>query len=87
MKLIRLLIFTSVFISHTAHALLEVNVIKKREAAFPIVIAPFEIVDKSFVVAEVELTVTVVEAIISTSEESEGSEPEAQVDPVAQVPV
>ena len=38
-----------------------------------IVTAPFEIVDKSFVVAEVELTVTVVEAIISTSDESEGS--------------
>ena len=47
MKLIRLLIFTSVFISLTAHALLEVNVIKTREAAFPIVIAPFEVVGGS----------------------------------------
>ena len=47
MKLIRLLIFASVFISLSAHALLEVNVIKKREAAFPIVIAPFEVVGGS----------------------------------------
>ena len=47
MKLIRLLIFTSVFISLSAHALLEVNVIKTREAAFPIVIAPFEVVGGS----------------------------------------
>ena len=47
MKLIRLLIFTSVFISLGAHALLEVNVIKTREAAFPIVIAPFEVVGSS----------------------------------------
>ena len=47
MKFIRLLIFTSVFISLTAHALLEVNVIKTREAAFPIVIAPFEVVGGS----------------------------------------
>ena len=46
MKLIRLLIFISVFISLSAHALLEVNVIKTREAAFPIVIAPFEVVGK-----------------------------------------
>ena len=47
MKLMRLLIFTSVFISLSAHALLEVNVIKTREAAFPIVIAPFEVVGGS----------------------------------------
>ena len=47
MKLIRLLIFASVFISLSAHALLEVNVIKTREAAFPIVIAPFEVVGGS----------------------------------------
>ena len=47
MKLIRLSIFISVFISLSAHALLEVNVIKTREAAFPIVIAPFEVVGGS----------------------------------------
>ena len=47
MKLIRLSIFISVFVSLSAHALLEVNVIKTREAAFPIVIAPFEVVGSS----------------------------------------
>jgi TolB protein len=34
-------------VSFSAHALLEVNVIKSKEAAFPIVIAPFEIVGDS----------------------------------------
>ena len=37
----------SVFISFSASALLEVNIIKSSEAAFPIVIAPFEIVGNS----------------------------------------
>ena len=46
MKLIRLLIFFSLFISYSSHALLEVSIIKTREAAFPIVIAPFEIIGK-----------------------------------------
>ena len=46
MKLIRLLIFFSLFISYSSHALLEVSIIKTREAAFPIVIAPFEVIGK-----------------------------------------
>ena len=46
MKLIRLLIFFSLFISYSSYALLEVSIIKTREAAFPIVIAPFEVVGK-----------------------------------------
>ncbi|MBT7934001.1 MAG: Tol-Pal system beta propeller repeat protein TolB, partial [Thiotrichales bacterium] len=37
----------SIFISLSANALLEVNIIKSKEAAFPIVIAPFEIVGDS----------------------------------------
>jgi len=47
MKFIRLSILLSVFIAYSAHALLEVNIIKTREAAFPIVIAPFEVVGSS----------------------------------------
>ena len=47
MKIIKLIITLSVFISLSANALLEVNIIKSREAAFPIVIAPFEIVGNS----------------------------------------
>jgi len=47
MKLTKLFIFFTVFISYSAHALLEVNIIKTREAAFPIVIAPFEVVGSS----------------------------------------
>ena len=43
MKILKILISLSVFISLSANALLEVNIIKSREAAFPIVIAPFEI--------------------------------------------
>ena len=46
MKLIRLLIFFSLFISYSSHALLEVSIIKTREAAFTIVIAPFEVIGK-----------------------------------------
>ena len=47
MKLTKLLIFFTAFISFSAQALLEVNIIKTREAAFPIVIAPFEVVGSS----------------------------------------
>ena len=47
MKIIKALIILSLFISVSANALLEVNIIKSREAAFPIVIAPFEIVGNS----------------------------------------
>ena len=46
MKYIRLLILFFLFISYSSHALLEVSIIKTREAAFPIVIAPFEIIGK-----------------------------------------
>ena len=47
MKIIKFLISLSIFISLSANALLEVNIIKSKEAAFPIVIAPFEIVGDS----------------------------------------
>ncbi len=47
MKLTKLIIFFTAFISFSAQALLEVNIIKTREAAFPIVIAPFEVVGSS----------------------------------------
>ena len=47
MKSTKLIIFFTAFISFSAQALLEVNIIKTREAAFPIVIAPFEVVGSS----------------------------------------
>ena len=47
MKFTKLLIFFTAVISFSAQALLEVNIIKTREAAFPIVIAPFEVVGSS----------------------------------------
>ena len=47
MKLSRLSIFLALFISLSANALLEVNIVKTRETAFPIVIAPFEIAGSS----------------------------------------
>ena len=47
MKIIKFLISLSIFISISANALLEVNIVKSKEAAFPIVIAPFEIVGDS----------------------------------------
>ena len=47
MKILKFLISISVFISLSANALLEVNIIKSREAAFPIVIAPFEVIGNS----------------------------------------
>ncbi|MEC7596064.1 MAG: Tol-Pal system beta propeller repeat protein TolB [Pseudomonadota bacterium] len=42
MKFFKLSIFLSIFISLSANAILEVNIVKTKEAAFPIVIAPFE---------------------------------------------
>ena len=47
MKFFKLSIFLTLFISLSVNALLEVNIIKTREAAFPIIIAPFEIVGSS----------------------------------------
>ena len=47
MKLIKFLISLSIFISLSANALLEVNIVKSKEATFPIVIAPFEIIGGS----------------------------------------
>ncbi len=47
MKFFKLPIFLSLFISLSANAILEVNIVKTREAAFPIVIAPFEIAGSS----------------------------------------
>ena len=44
MKLIRLFILLSLFISYSAHAILEVNVIKDKEDAFPIIVAPFDLI-------------------------------------------
>ena len=47
MKFFKLSIFLALFISLSANAILEVNIVKTREAAFPIVIAPFEIAGSS----------------------------------------
>ena len=47
MKILKFFVTLSIFVSLSASALLEVNIIKSREAAFPIVIAPFEIVGNS----------------------------------------
>ena len=44
MKILKFLISLSVFISLTANALLEVNIVKSREDAFPIVVAPFDLI-------------------------------------------
>ena len=44
MKLNRILILFSLFISFSAHALLEVNIIKDREDAFPIIVLPFDLI-------------------------------------------
>ncbi len=44
MKLIRLFILFSLFISYSVHAILEVNVIKDKEDAFPIIVAPFDLI-------------------------------------------
>ena len=47
MKFIKYLIFLTLFISVSANALLEINIVQKKESAFPIVIAPFEFVGSS----------------------------------------
>ena len=44
MKIIKFLILLVIFISLTANALLEINVVKSRETAFPIVVAPFDLI-------------------------------------------
>ena len=42
MKLLKFILLFNLLISFSANALLEVNIIKSKEAAFPMVIAPFE---------------------------------------------
>ena len=44
MKYLKALLLITTLISFSANALLEVNVVKSREAAFPIVVAPFEMI-------------------------------------------
>jgi len=44
MKFVKALILFSIILPHTAIALLEVNIIKSKEDAFPLVIAPFEMI-------------------------------------------
>jgi len=44
MKFVKALILFSILLSLTANALLEVNIIKSKEDAFPLVIAPFEMI-------------------------------------------
>lgn len=44
MKLTRLFIFFTALISFSVHAILEVNIIKDREDAFPLIVAPFELI-------------------------------------------
>ena len=44
MKLNRFFIYLSILISLSAHAILEVNVIKDKEDAFPIIVAPFDLI-------------------------------------------
>ena len=44
MKLTRLFIFFTALISFSVHAILEVNIIKDREEAFPLIVAPFELI-------------------------------------------
>ena len=47
MKYSKFILLFNVIVSFSAHALLEVNILKSKEAAFPIVIAPFEIIGDS----------------------------------------
>ena len=44
MKFLKILILSSVLLSFSANALLEVSIIKSKEDAFPIVIVPFELI-------------------------------------------
>jgi len=46
-KLLKFILLFNLLISFSANALLEVNIIKSKEAAFPIVIAPFEVIGES----------------------------------------
>lgn len=47
MKYLKFILLFNLLLSFSANALLEVNILKSKEAAFPIVIAPFEIVGDS----------------------------------------
>jgi len=47
MKYMKFIVLFNLLLSFSANALLEVNILKSKEAAFPIVIAPFEIVGDS----------------------------------------
>ena len=47
MKYLKFILLFNILISFSANALLEVNIIKSKETAFPIVIAPFEVIGDS----------------------------------------
>ena len=47
MKYLKFILLLNILLSFSANALLEVNILKSKEAAFPIVIAPFEITGDS----------------------------------------
>ena len=47
MKYLKFTLLFNILISFSANALLEVNILKSKEAAFPIVIAPFEVIGDS----------------------------------------
>ena len=47
MKFLKFILLFGLLLSFSANALLEVNILKSKEAAFPIVIAPFEVVGDS----------------------------------------
>ena len=47
MKYLKFILLFNLLLSFSANALLEVNILKSKEAAFPIVIAPFEIIGDS----------------------------------------
>ena len=44
MKYFKFILLLNVILSFSANALLEVNILKSKEVAFPIIIAPFEII-------------------------------------------
>jgi TolB protein len=46
-KYLKLILLFNILLSFSANALLEVNILKSKEAAFPIVIAPFEVIGDS----------------------------------------
>ena len=47
MKYLKFILLFNILLSFSANALLEVNILKSKEAAFPIVIAPFEVISDS----------------------------------------